>query len=581
MLGLRDDDDEADAFPVQFDMPCLRGIEGREEALACSLGIETADPFEARLHGQNPKLRERLGVLPFGGDQPNPTAHRMPSLGREMADGLDIVPVRIDDEGTVVVRVVLGPNPRLVEHLGPTCDGGIEEGLNRGSVGGAEGDVRFAEAVAGLLRADPEVGHRWNAVSDGRTAIFHDPCATDRGEHRVVERRADRHVATLNRWMIEHWPSVPAHHPSSPTDVDAASLRFDLTEDHPTVRFTNSDFDGHEQVIHCHDERVGLQAIIAIHSTALGPAAGGCRMHPYPTADDALTDVLRLSKGMSYKNAMADLPLGGGKCVIIADPARPDKAELLRAFSHHVQALGGRYWTAIDVGVGPADADVLAENCEYIFANAARYPEGFDPSTYTALGGFTSIEATVRHVWGRNDLGGLRVAIQGLGATGGALAGHLHRAGAELVVADVRREAVAEVVERFNATAVDPADIHRQDVDVFAPCAFGAVISDQTLPELRAKVVCGLANNQLAEPRHDRALRDAGIVYVPDYVVNGGGMIGAGAAIYSEPTDQQIGERINAMADTVRKILTRADAQDRPTAEVTDEIAGERIAAAR
>jgi leucine dehydrogenase len=221
--------------------------------------------------------------------------------------------------------------------------------------------------------------------------------------------------------------------------------------------FSHPEFDHHEQVLYCHDAATGLRGIIAVHSTALGPAAGGCRMHPYASEEDALTDVLRLSRGMSYKNAMANLPLGGGKGVIIADPSRRDKAELLRAFSRHVQALGGRYWTAIDVGVGPEDADILAENCDYIFARASQYPDGFNPSLFTAFGGFVGIKAVVEHVWNKTDLTGLRVAIQGLGVTGRDLARQLHEAGAQLVVADVKDEAVRYVVENFGARRVDPS----------------------------------------------------------------------------------------------------------------------------
>lgn len=345
--------------------------------------------------------------------------------------------------------------------------------------------------------------------------------------------------------------------------------------------FGNRDFDDHEQVVFCHDESVGLQAIIAIHDTSLGPAAGGCRMQPYASIDDALTDVLRLSMGMSYKNAMAGLELGGGKCVIIADPAGTNKAELLRAFAHHVQRLNGRFWTAIDVGVGPEDADVLAEGCDYIFANAARYEPGFNPSTFTALGGFTSLRGAVSHVFGRDDLAGLRIAIQGLGATGFNLAQHLHDAKAELVVADVRPDVVAEAVERFGARAVDPADIHRQDVDVFAPCAMGAGINDTTIPELRTKIVCGLANNQLAEARHGDALRENGVCYVPDYVANGGGVMGAAPVIYSNPTPVETEQKILGLFDTVKQILERADEQGLATSRVADEMARERIAAAR
>ena len=348
-----------------------------------------------------------------------------------------------------------------------------------------------------------------------------------------------------------------------------------------TSLFSHSEFDHHEQVLYCHDASVDLFGIIAIHSTSLGPAAGGCRMYPYASVDDALTDVLRLSRGMSYKNALADLPLGGGKCVIIADPSRPDKADLLRALSKHVQALGGRYWTAIDVGVSPKDADILAENCDYVFARASQYPDGFDPSLFTALGGFVGIRAVAAHVWKRTDLNGLRVAIQGLGATGHDLARQLHEAGAQLLVADVREEAVKYVVESYGATPVEPSRIHAQRVDLFVPCALGAVINDETLPEIKAKAICGLANNQLAEPRHGEALRKRGITYVPDYVVNAGGIMGAGAMIYSKPTIEESRQRALGLYDTILAVLLKADAENRHSSDVADEMARARIAAGR
>lgn len=343
--------------------------------------------------------------------------------------------------------------------------------------------------------------------------------------------------------------------------------------------FSHPEFDAHEQVVYCRDAAAGLFGIIAVHSTALGPAAGGCRMHPYTSEDEALTDVLRLSRGMSYKNAMANLPLGGGKCVIIADPARPNKAALLRAFSRHVQALGGRYWTAIDVGVGPADADILAEQCDYVFARASQYPDGFDPSLFTAYGGFIGIQAVAKHVLHRSDLVGLRVAIQGLGATGRDLARQLSKAGAQLVVADVRDEAVRFVVENYGAKAVDPARIHAQEVDVFAPCAMGGVVSDATLPEIRAKAICGLANNQLAQARHGEALRARGIAYVPDYVVNSGGIGAAGQTIYSTPTPETQMRSVLHLHDTIPAILVKADVEGRSSSDVADDMARTRIAA--
>lgn len=343
--------------------------------------------------------------------------------------------------------------------------------------------------------------------------------------------------------------------------------------------FDHVAFDGHDEVLFCSDASVDLRAIIAIHSTVLGPAAGGCRMQPYATQDDALTDVLRLSKGMTFKNALAGLPLGGGKSVIIADPRRPDKADLLRAFSRHVQQLRGRYWTAIDVGVDPADVDVIAEGCDYTFARASQYEGGFNPSTFTALGGFTGIRAGVAHVFERDDLSGLRVAIQGLGATGADLAGRLHDAGADLVVADINSDAVDRVVSKFGARSVSPEVIHSQEVDVFAPCALGAVINDRTLPEINARLVCGLANNQLAEARHGKALQERGITYVPDYVVNSGGMMGASGVIYGESSQEEAATRILGLYDTITEILGMADQTGRPSSEVADDLALARLSA--
>jgi len=345
--------------------------------------------------------------------------------------------------------------------------------------------------------------------------------------------------------------------------------------------FDHPEFEAHEQVVFCNDPTIGLKAVIALHSTALGPAAGGCRMHPYATEEEALTDVLRLSKGMTYKNSVAGLPLGGGKCVIIADPCDSRKPELLRAFAAHVQSLAGRYWTAIDIGVGPDDADVLAERCDYIFARSSQYEPGFNPSEFTALGGFMGIKAVADVVFERSDLKGLRVAVQGLGATGFSLSGHLHKAGVELVVADVRTDAVDRAVNAFDATPADPDQIHAGDVDIFAPCALGAGLNDQTIPEIKAKAICGLANNQLAEDRHGAALQQAGIAYVPDYVVNAGGMMGASTVIFTEPSREASIKQIEGLQSTIKEILIRAAAEGRPTSEIADVLAMERINSGR
>jgi len=344
--------------------------------------------------------------------------------------------------------------------------------------------------------------------------------------------------------------------------------------------FEHPEFDGHEQVLFCHDAATGLVAIIAIHSTSPGPACGGCRMFPYASGDDALTDVLRLSRGMTYKNAVAGLPLGGGKAVVVADAGSPAKPDLLRAFAPNVQSLGGRYWTSIDIGVTPQDADVMAEACDYVFGQASTQPEGFNPSEYTARGGFAGIRAAAKHVFEQDDLGGLVVAVQGLGGTGSRLCRFLDKAGAKLFVADVADDAVARAVDAYGATAVDPGVIHAQDVDVFAPCAMGAVLNDETLPEIRARAICGLANNQLAEPRHGLELRDRGITYVPDYVVNAGGMIGASRGIYATPDLDTSLRQIEGLYDTILEILELADSSGRASSEVADDLARARISAA-
>ena len=341
--------------------------------------------------------------------------------------------------------------------------------------------------------------------------------------------------------------------------------------------YHHPDFDQHEQVIFCHDPDIGLRAIIALHSTALGPAAGGCRMHPYASEEEALTDVLRLSKGMSYKNAAAGLPLGGGKCVIIADPDSPHKPDLLRAFAKHVQSLQGRYWTAIDIGVGPQDADIMVEQCDYIFARASQYEAGFNPSSFTAYGGFMGIKASVKAILGKDDLKDVRVAIQGLGATGYALARHLYEAGASLSVTDVKQEVIDKAVTEFGARAIDPNKIHKADVDLFAPCALGAGLNDETIPEIKAKIICGLANNQLQDSKHGKMIADRDITYIPDYVVNAGGMMGASTVIFSEVSREKSLRQIETLEQTIISIITRANNEGKTTAEIADIIAEERM----
>jgi leucine dehydrogenase len=284
--------------------------------------------------------------------------------------------------------------------------------------------------------------------------------------------------------------------------------------------FTHPDFDGHEQVVFSQNGRDGLRSIIAIHDTTLGPALGGCRVWNYATEGDALTDVLRLSRGMSYKAALAGLPLGGGKSVILADRSEKTPA-MMRAMGRAVERLGGRYIIAEDVGAEVADMDEIAKETRHVSGVSGGVG---DPSPWTAEGVFLSLQAAVRHRMGRG-LEGVRVSVTGLGHVGSNLCRMLAEAGARLLVADIRADAVARMVEAHGATAVAVADAHSAEVDVFAPCALGAVLNQATIPQIGAQIVCGAANNQLGVAEDDARLAARGILYSPDYLVNAGGLI--------------------------------------------------------
>jgi leucine dehydrogenase len=290
--------------------------------------------------------------------------------------------------------------------------------------------------------------------------------------------------------------------------------------------FETREFDGHELVVFGHDAATGLKAIIAVHSTALGPAAGGCRMWPYASTAAAVSDVLRLSRGMSYKNAMAGLKFGGGKAVIMGDARRDKSPELLQAFGRLVDSLGGRYITAEDVGTTIADMAHVARATRHV-SGLGRAPgeAGGDPGPKTALGVYLGIRAAVKFKLGRADLNGVSLAIQGLGGVGYHLSRLLAADGARLLVADVHKVAVQRVCEEFKAQAVPVEEILTQDVDVLAPCALGAILDGRSIPRLRARIVAGAANNQLAQDQDGAALQAAGILYAPDYVINAGGII--------------------------------------------------------
>ena len=343
--------------------------------------------------------------------------------------------------------------------------------------------------------------------------------------------------------------------------------------------FDMHEFDGHELVVCGSDSASSLRAIIAIHSTALGPAAGGCRMWPYATTAEAVADVLRLSRGMSYKNAMAELPFGGGKAVIIGDSRKAKSAELLQAFGRLVDSLSGRYITAEDVGTTTADMANVARATRFVSGlGAAPGQAGGDPGPKTALGVHLGIKAAVKFRLGRNDLQGIRIAIQGLGGVGHHLCGLLAAEGAELFVADVRPAAVHKACEQFEAHAVAAQEVLGLDVDVLAPCALGGVLDAQSIPRLRARVVAGAANNQLAQGQDGSALQAAGILYAPDYVINAGGIISVAREYHRAGSEAQVIADIQAIPARLTEIFERARRENRTTNEVADEMARERLA---
>jgi leucine dehydrogenase len=340
--------------------------------------------------------------------------------------------------------------------------------------------------------------------------------------------------------------------------------------------FAHPEFDGHSEVAFCHDPESGLKAIIAVHNTNRGPALGGCRMWPYASEDEALTDVLRLARGMTYKSALADLPYGGGKSVIIGDPRRDKSEALFRAMGRFVEQLGGRYTIAEDVGISVADVEIMARETGHV-AGIAAGGVG-DPSPATAYGVFMGIRAAVKHKLRRDRLSGTTIAVQGLGHVGLHLCRYLAGDGAELIVSDINPAAVSGAVAEFDARAVAPDAIYGIDAEVFAPCALGAVINDATLAQLKAKIVAGSANNQLAERRHGEALRRKGVLYAPDYVINAGGII---IISHEGPGyDQAKGfAHVALIHDTLLEIFTQAEAKGLCTADAADRLAERRFKA--
>ena len=343
--------------------------------------------------------------------------------------------------------------------------------------------------------------------------------------------------------------------------------------------FASPAFDRHEEVIFCTDAKSGLRAIIAIHDTSLGPALGGCRMWPYDSESEAITDVLRLSRAMSYKNALAQLSTGGGKSVIIGDSERDKSEALFYAFGRFVENLGGRYIVAEDVGTTVADMNQIRSQTCHVMGFSARQGSSGDPSPVTAYGVFCGLRAAVEFRLGRADLEGLRVAVQGIGHVGYQLCKYLHEAGAKLLVSDIHGAAVSRAEAEFGARIVAGEDIYSQDVDVFAPCALGAELNSRTIPRLRAQIVAGAANNQLKRAEDGAELAARNILYAPDYVINAGGVINLS---YERESGY---ERDRAMAHTARiyeialEIFGRAKREGRPTSDIADDMAREMLGA--
>ncbi|WP_338470201.1 branched-chain amino acid dehydrogenase [Niallia sp. XMNu-256] len=336
-----------------------------------------------------------------------------------------------------------------------------------------------------------------------------------------------------------------------------------------------ADYD-YEQLVFCHDESSGLKAIIAIHDTTLGPALGGTRMWTYETEAAAVEDALRLARGMTYKNAAAGLNLGGGKAVIIGDPRSDKSEELFRAFGRYVQSLNGRYITAEDVGTTVEDMDLIYQETNYVTGISPAYGSSGNPSPVTAFGVYRGMKAAAKEAFGTDSLQGKVVAVQGVGNVAYKLCEHLHKEGAKLIVTDIRKDAVDKVVQEFNATAVDPDDIYSVPCDIYAPCALGGTINDQTIPLLKAKVIAGSANNQLKEAKHGQIIHDLGIVYAPDYVINAGGVINVADELHGYNEERAL-KKVEAIYQNIEKVFEISKRDDIPTSEAADRMAEERI----
>ncbi|AZR73445.1 leucine dehydrogenase [Anoxybacter fermentans] len=329
----------------------------------------------------------------------------------------------------------------------------------------------------------------------------------------------------------------------------------------------------YEQLVFCYDKTSGLKAIICIHDTTLGPALGGTRMWVYENEDDAILDALRLARGMTYKAAAAGLNLGGGKTVIMGDPKKDKSEELWRAFGRYVQSLNGRYITAEDVGTSVEDMDYVAMETDYVTGLSGT---SGDPSPMTAFGVYKGMKACCKEVYGSDSLEGKVVAVQGLGHVGYYLCKHIHEEGGKLIVTDIDQERIDKVVKEFGATAVAPDEIYGVECDIFAPCALGAVVNDETIPQFKCRIIAGAANNVLKEERHGDIIHEKGILYAPDYVINAGGLINVYHELLGYNRDNVLRD-VAKIYDRILKVIEISKRDNIPTYKAADIMAEERI----
>ena len=331
-----------------------------------------------------------------------------------------------------------------------------------------------------------------------------------------------------------------------------------------------------EQVVLVSDKASGLMAVIAIHDTTLGPALGGTRMWTYIDEEAAVTDAMRLARGMTYKAAAAGLNLGGGKAVIIGNPHTDKSEALFRAFGRYVQGLGGRYITAEDVGTSPDDMRYIAMETDYVTGVTTASRKGGDPSPYTALGVYHGMKAACQEVFGTEDLAGKTVAVQGVGHVGTFLIEHLAREGAKIIISDIHEKAINNIAQKFDVKVVTPEVILRVECDIFAPCALGAVVNDTTINDLSCKIIAGAANNILLEGRHGDELAAKGILYCPDYVINAGGLIKVAAELEGA-SEERVLKSVTAIKDTIYQVIAISKQDHIPTYKAADILAEKRI----